>query len=327
MTVAIALTFIAVFLLVSTILAAIITEKDTPASVLRRRLRRMASEKANGSIPEDLRSEIMKETPPLDRFISRIPLLCNLERNLDHAGLKIKLTFFICLIAAGSLLAFSAAYFLLPKNITPNIAIMLAFLATLIVPFGAGVIINLKKSKRLVMFTEQMPDVLMMLCRSLRAGHSMTSAIELVGTEMPSPAGEIFKVAYDQQKLGLRLIDTLSNMTNRIESLDLRFFITAVSINSEIGGNLAEILEKLADTIRERIKIRRQIRVYTAQGRLSGYVLAVMPVVAFIMLNIMMPGYEQHLFTEKLGNIMLATAIVLQLFGFIVIKKIIDIRI
>jgi tight adherence protein B len=98
-------------------------------------------------------------------------------------------------------------------------------------------------------------------------------------------------------------------------------------INSEVGGNLSEILEKLADTIRERIKIRRQIRVYTAQGRLSGYVLAIMPVVAFIMLNIMLPGYEQHLFTEKAGNIMLITAIVLQLIGFLVIRKIIDIRI
>lgn len=327
MTVAIVLTFIAVFLLVSTLLTAIITEKDTPASILKRRLRRMASEKSNGTIPEDLRSEILKETPPLDRFISRIPLLRNLERDLDHAGMKIRLTFFICLIAAGSMLAFSAVYFILPKAITPQLAMMLAFAALLSVPCAAGAVINLKKSKRLIMFTEQMPDVLMMLCRSLRAGHSMSSAIELVGIEMPSPAGDIFKVAYDQQKLGLRLIDTLSNMTNRIESLDLRFFITAVSINNEIGGNLAEILEKLADTIRERIKIRRQIRVYTAQGRLSGYVLAVMPVVAFIMLNIMMPGYEQHLFTEKLGNIMLATAIILQLFGFMVIKKIIDIRI
>ena len=106
------------------------------------------------------------------------------------------------------------------------------------------------------------------------------------------------------------------------------FFITAVTIHSEIGGNLSEILEKLADTIRERIKIRRQIRVYTAQGRLSGYVLAVMPIVAFFMMNIMLPGYEKHrLFTEKLGNIMLISAIVMQLIGFLVIRKIIDIRI
>jgi tight adherence protein B len=98
-------------------------------------------------------------------------------------------------------------------------------------------------------------------------------------------------------------------------------------INSEVGGNLSEILEKLAETIRERLKIRRQIRVYTAQGRLSGYVLALMPLAAFLMLNIMLPEYEKRLFTEKLGNIMLIIAVVMQLFGFLVIRKIIDIRI
>lgn len=327
MTVAILLTFIAVFLLVSTILMAVVTEKDTPSGILRRRLRRMASEKDNKAIPDELSSEILKETAPLERFLSGIPVLCNLERNLDHAGMKIKVTFFVYLIAAGTLLAFCLVYLAGFKFMAFRIIFLLAVAAALLVPLATAVFISFKKKQRLLIFTEQMPDVLMMITRSLRAGHSMTSAVELVGTEMMNPVGELFKTAYDQQKLGLRLIDTLANMSNRIESLDLRFFITAVTIHSEIGGNLSEILEKLADTIRERIKIRRQIRVYTAQGRLSGYVLAIMPIVAFFMLNIMLPGYEKHLFTEKLGNIMLVTAIVLQFIGFLVIRKIIDIRI
>ena len=327
MTAAIVLTFIAVFLLVSTILMAVVTEKDTPAAILRRRLRRMALEKDNRAIPEELSSEILKETSPLDRCMSKIPVLCNLERHLDYAGMKIKMTFFVYQIAAGTLLAFSLVYLAGFKFMPFRVTLVLALAAALLVPLSAAVFISFKKKKRLTTFTEQMPDVLMMICRSLLAGHSMTSAVELVGAEMPNPAGELFKTAYDQQKLGLRLIDTLANMTNRIESLDLRFFITAVTIHGEVGGNLSGILEKLADTIRERIKIRRQIRVYTAQGRLSGYVLAVMPVVAFFMLNIMLPGYEKHLFTEKLGNIMLVTAVVLQLIGFFVIRKIIDIRI
>jgi len=326
-TVAILLTFIAVFLLVSTLLMAVVTEKDTPAAILRRRLRRMASEKDNRAIPEELSSEILKETSPLDRCMSKIPVVCNLEKNLDHAGMKIKVTFFVYLIAAGTFLAFCLVYLAGFKFMVFRIIFMLALVAALLVPLVAVAFVNYRKQQRLLVFTEQMPDVLMMITRSLRAGHSMTSAVELVGSEMANPAGELFKTAYDQQKLGLRLIDTLANMTNRIESLDLRFFITAVTIHSEIGGNLSEILEKLADTIRERIKIRRQIRVYTAQGRLSGYVLAVMPVVAFIMLNIMLPGYEKHLFTEKLGNIMLISAIVMQLIGFLVIRKIIDIKI
>lgn len=327
MTAAILLTFIAVFLLVSTLLMAVVTEKDTPAAIMRRRLRRMASEKDNRAISEELSSEILKETPPLDRFLSKIPVLCNLERHLDHAGMKVKITFFMYQIAAGTFLAFSLVYLAGFRFMPFRTIFLLALVAALLVPIGASAIISFKKKQRLVTFTEQMPDVLMMITRSLRAGHSMTSAVELVGTEVPNPAGELFKTAYDQQKLGLRLIDTIANMSNRIESLDLRFFITAIVIHSEVGGNLSEILEKLADTIRERIKIRRQIRVYTAQGRLSGYVLAVMPVVAFFMLNIMLPGYEKHLFTDKLGNIMLVSAVVLQLIGFLVIRKIIDIRI
>jgi len=326
-TAVILLTFIAVFLLLSTILMAIVTEKDTPAAIMRRRLRRMAMEKDNRVISEELSSEILKETSPLDRCLSKIPVLCNLERNLDHAGMKITVTFFVYLIAAGTLLVFCLVYLAGFKFMPFRITLVLALAAALLVPLVASAIISYKTKQRLTTFTEQMPDVLMMITRSLRAGHSMTSAVELVGSEVANPAGELFKTAYDQQKLGLRLIDTIANMTNRIESLDLRFFITAVMINSEVGGNLSEILEKLADTIRERIKIRRQIRVYTAQGRLSGYVLAIMPVVAFIMLNIMLPGYEKHLFTERLGNIMLITAIVLQLTGFFVIRKIIDIRI
>jgi tight adherence protein B len=233
----------------------------------------------------------------------------------------------VYLVTAASLLAFCLVYLFGFKFVAFKLVLFLAVLAALIVPLVAMLILNYRKKRRQLAFTEQMPDVLMMISRSLRAGHSMNSAIELVGSEMAHPAGELFRMAFDQQKLGLRLLDTLSNMGNRMESLDLRFFITAVTIHSEVGGNLAEILDKLAETIRERIKIRRQIRVYTAQGRLSGYVLAVMPLVAFFMMNIMLPGYEQHLFTEKIGNIMLITAFSLQLVGFLIIRKIIDIRI
>jgi len=325
--VAIVMTFITVFLLVGTFLMAVFTEKDTPAAILRRRLRRMVQEKGQSQLPDELCSDIIRETPPLDRFLCRLPILCNLERYLDHAGLKVKVTYFVYMVSVGTLLIFTLAFLLGYNFLVFKLALAAAFLSAALVPLCAVVIIHYKTKSRLVRFTEQMPDVLMMISRSLRAGHSMGSAIELVGTEMANPAGELFKMAYDQQKLGLRLIDTLSNMINRIESLDLRFFITAVSIHSEVGGNLAEILDKLGDTIRDRIKIRRQIRVYTAQGRLSGYVLAVMPLAAFVLMNIMLPGYEKHLFTEKLGNIMLITAFSMQLIGYLVIKKIVEIRI
>jgi tight adherence protein B len=148
-----------------------------------------------------------------------------------------------------------------------------------------------------------------------------------VGQEISEPVGGLFKTAYDQQFLGLRLIDALANMNERIDSLDLRFFTTAVGINTEVGGNLAEILDKLAETIRERVKVRRQVRVYTAQARMSGYILAFLPVIAFILFRFMLPGYEDELLNSTKGIYVLISAAVMQVIGFLVIRKIINIRI
>lgn len=317
---AIIFTFFAVFLLVTSILMAILTSRESPNAVLKRRLRRMAAQKDKANLPEELRSEILKEIPPFEQILAKIPVLSDLDRHLDHAGLKIRTMSFLSSVLAGSFIAIAVVFV-----ITHNL--LFSVIAAAIPMLAAVAVINFKKKKRLDKFTEQMPDVLVMISRSLRAGHSLTSAVELVGSEMANPAGELFKIAYEQQKLGLRITDTLADISNHIESLDLRFFITSVAINSEVGGNLAEILDKLADTIRERLKIRRQVRVYSAQGRLSGYVLAVMPFVAFFMMYILMPNYEKILLTEKIGNLMLISAGVMQLIGFLIIRKIVDIRI
>ncbi len=196
------------------------------------------------------------------------------------------------------------------------------------IPFlGSLLYMEYKKRQREDKFTELFPDALRNDSRSLRSGHSFTSAIELVGTEVSDPVGNLFKTAYDQQLLGLRINDTLNNLNNRIDSLDLRFFTTAVEINSEVGGNFAEILDKLAATIRERIVIRRQLRVHTAQGRLTGYILAAMPIIAFFLLNFMMPGYQKVLWENDKGQTILIVAAILQIIGFFVIRRIINIRI
>jgi len=166
-----------------------------------------------------------------------------------------------------------------------------------------------------------------MIARSLRAGHSFSSAIQLIGQEIPDPVGELFKTAYDQQQLGLRISDTLDNLNERMDSLDLRFFTTAIGINIEVGGNLSEILDNLSHTIRERLRIRRQIRVYTAQGRLSGYVLAALPIVTFVIFQFLLPSYERVMLTEDMGRYALMLAAFMQLIGFLFIRKIINIRI
>lgn len=320
MLVPVLLTFIAVFLVVSSLFFAFTTVRDSPSFVLKMRLRRLACDKNATSLPEDIRNDILKEIPPFEKLVSKIHLFRSLDRKLDQAGLKIQLHSFILYSATLSLVPAIGIYIFYHKAVLALIVLLAIILST-------AATLRLLIVRRENRLTEQLPDVLMTISRSLRAGHSLTSAVELIGLETPDPVGELFRTAYEQQKLGLRITDTLANMTDRIESLDLRFFITTVTINSEIGGNLSEILDKLADTIRQRLQIRRQIQVYTAQGRLSGYVLAALPVAMFIAFTIMNPKYERLLLDEKLGNYMLIAAVVMQIFGYLTIKKIIKIRI
>jgi tight adherence protein B len=316
------LTFITIFLACLALFLGVTAVKESPTTELKRRLRRMAMAKdARTPLPDDLRAEIIREIPPLERFFARIPLVRNLDRLLDQAGRKITPAKFLTYILALGLFGFTLAYLL--RKSYPLAALAGGALA--ILPF---VYLQVMKRKRADKFGEQLPDALTMLGRSLRAGHSLNSAVELVGTEMSEPLAGLFKVAFEQQKLGLRITETLANMATRIESLDLRFFVIVVSIHTEVGGNLAEILDKLAETIRERIKLRRQVQVYTAQGRMSGYLLAILPLFVFFLFQfVLMPGYEDALIKETRGHYILAAAAVSQIIGFLFIKKIINIRI
>ena len=272
-------------------------------------------------MPDGLRGEIIKEIPRVERFLARVPLLRNIDKLLDQAGVKTTSLKFLLMTIAATLAGFVLGYSLRRDYMLG----LIVAACVLVAPF---IYLNIMKGKRAEKFTEQLPDALTMISRSLRAGHSITSAIELVGQEMAAPLGELFKTAFDQQNLGLRVTDTLANMTERINSIDLRFFVTVITINTEVGGNLAEILDRLAETIRQRLTIRRQVRVYTAQGRMSGYLLAALPIVAFVMMHfVMIPGYEDPLIKEQQGRYILMAAAVSQFIGFLVIRKIINIRI
>ncbi|KAA0890460.1 type II secretion system F family protein [Oryzomonas rubra] len=320
MLLAVFFTFVAVFLLVSALVLAYLRAQESPKAVLKRRLRRMAKTGVDDAMSEDLRSEIIKETPQFERLVTMFRFGRAIGRLLDHAGVSIDLTMFILLVILLPAVSFCGIFLFTHRLI---FAVCAALVAA-VVPF---MFLYFKKARRQDKFTEQLPDALSMISRSLRAGHSLTSAIELVAQESDEPLRDLFKTAYEQQKLGLRITDSLAGMTDRMESIDLRFFVASIELNNDIGGNLSEILDKLAGTIRERLKIKRQVQVITAQGRLSGYILAALPIATFFMFNIMMPGYEDVLFKEKLGSQLLIGAICAQLSGFLWIKKIISIKV
>jgi tight adherence protein B len=311
--------FLTVFCVLLAVYFGVTRMQSSPKSELRRRLRNMAKLEAQ-QIPAELRSEITREIAPSDRILSRLPLTRNLDRQLDHAGLLLTASAFAAICGA---LALTGA--LLVAGLSHSV--LLGVLTAAAVPLLALGYLKLKAVQRAEKFTELFPEALTMIARSLRAGHSFNTAVQLVGQEIANPVGELFKMAYDQQQLGLRISDSLSNLNGRVASLDLRFFTTVISIHSEIGGNLSEILDKLAVTIRERLRIRRQVQVYTAQGRMSGYVLGALPIIAFVAFNILNPSYESALITEPMGLYILATAATLQLIGLLIIKNIIKIKV
>jgi len=286
---------------------------------LKKRLRKLALETGE-RLPSELRLEILVEMTEIEKVLFKLNVMRKLDALLDKAGLKYDLKIFLLIVLTLATMGFFLGLILGRGIIFP---VVLPLLAASI-PF---LYLQFKKAKRILHFTEQFPNALDMISRSLKAGHSFVTAIRMVGTEMSEPVSGIFKTVYDEQTLGLSIKDSLAHMVERMNTPDVRFFITAVSVYREIGGNLSELLEKLAHTIRERIKIRRQVRVYTAQARLSGYILAALPLIMALFFIVVAPDYIGELWAAKIGRFLIAVAIVAQIIGFLIIRKIINIRI
>jgi tight adherence protein B len=184
-----------------------------------------------------------------------------------------------------------------------------------------------RRSARMKVFEEQFPEALDLLSRALRAGHAFQTALGMVADELKAPVGPEFKKTFDQQNFGLPLRDALNQLAERVFVLDVKFFVTAVLIQRETGGNLSEILDNLAHVVRERFKIRRQVRVHTAHGRFTAFVLLSLPAVLAIALTMLNPEHMAPLFHEQVGQMSLIIAMVMQAIGFVWIQKVIKIEV
>jgi tight adherence protein B len=185
----------------------------------------------------------------------------------------------------------------------------------------------MRRKRRYRQFAKQLPDALELISRALRAGHSLASGFCLVSEEMRAPIAKEFQRVFEEQNLGIALETALDNMTDRIPNMDLRFFATAIVLQRQTGGDLAEILDKIGYIVRERFKIWGQVQALTGEGRLSGIVLLALPPALFLAVYHLNPEYVTPLFTDPMGRQMLAGGIVMQLLGAIVIKKIINIKV
>ena len=189
------------------------------------------------------------------------------------------------------------------------------------------VLLRMKRGRRLKAFNTALPDAIDLMARSLRAGHSMNSSIELIAEQSPEPLSSEFVQVYKQQRLGLHFRDALLQMGGRIPSRDLQFLITAILVQKETGGDLTEILDRAAHVIRDRIRIEGEVRTHTAQGRLTGWILGLLPVIMLALLNIVSPGYSSVLFHDPTGQKLLYAGGILIVLGGLIIRKIVDVQV
>lgn len=248
------------------------------------------------------------------------PNLPSLQKLIVQADAHIRAS---TLFGIGALLGVVGASISWLAGVKPYLAPLLG-IVMMLVPF---VWLLTKRALRLRSFASQLPDALELVARALRAGHSLAAGMHVVAEEMPSPISDEFLRVYEEQNLGIPIDDALKGMCDRVPNLDLRFFVTSVLIQRMTGGDLAEILDKIGYVIRERFRILGQVKALTAEGRLSGVILIALPFGLFLMMLHIKPDYVEKLWTHELGIKMSVFALIMQLVGAVVIRKIVNIKV
>jgi tight adherence protein B len=319
---------LAVFTLVTgSILGAYYAVTMLPGYLAARRLDQRLHDVSFGTADIDPKSDstVLKTAvegplPGIDRILTKLGFSARLARLIDQSGVRTTPSAIIMMgLVAGAGLGFATRMFVAQ----PFAAVAMAILGAL-APLGW---LKHRRTKRMKRFEEQFPEALDLLSRAIRAGHAFQTAMGMVADELPDPVGPEFKKTFDQQNYGLPLKDALNELSERLKMLDVRFFVTAVLIQRETGGNLAEILDNLAHVVRERFKILRQVRVHTAHGRFTGYVLLALPAALAVALSFINPEHMALLFRERMGQMMLVGAMVMQTIGFLWIRQVIKIEV
>ena len=266
--------------------------------------------------PEERHSTV----PAFDRALAKAgPFTGSIQTMLDQAGSKMNVgSYLLTTLCVGLGAAVLAYFFTRIAVVALGVGVFAAFVPTML--------IRRARTKRMLKFEEQFPEAIDLVARALRAGHALPTGLGMVGEEMPQPVGGEFRILFDEQNFGLTLPDAMRNFARRIPVLDARFFVTAVLTQRETGGNLAEVLDNLSSVIRDRFKVKRQIRVISAHGRITGWVLACLPpalAAATLLLN---PDHLGTLFGDPVGIRMIIVAIFLQVVGTLIMRRITDIE-
>ena len=320
-----ALIAIVVFILVAAgafVAGSLLDERNARARLMKERLatvQKPAEREPNEELAL-LRDEMLSQIPALDTFLRRSERVSAFQKTLSQAGMQLRAGNFLMLCAGVGVLV-AALVFIYSRS--PAIAWAGMFIGFLL-PYS---FVSYRRNKRFEKFEELFPEAIDTLARAVRAGHAFTTALEMISDEVAEPVAGEFRKLYEEQKFGMPVRDALVNLTERIPLVDVKFFVTAVMLQRETGGNLAEILDNLSYVIRERFKIQRQVRVYTAQGRLTMALLMGMPPIIVTIMLTLNPAFIRPLFTDPIGHTLLVAGIALQTVGYFVIRKIIRIQV
>src|SRR5436309_15182333 len=318
----IALVVFVVVALAAFMLGSVFDQRNAQARLIKERLanERKAPELAAEEELALLRDEQLSQIPALDTLLRRSARVSAIQKMLAQAGMSLRAGNFLGLSALTGVVATFAAYALSKRVEIAWVAMLVGF----VLPYSYA---SYRRSKRFEKFEELFPEAIDTLARAVRAGHAFTTALEMITDEVSEPVSGEFRQLYEEQKFGMPVRDALMNLTERMPLVDVKFFVTAVMLQRETGGNLAEILDNLSYVIRERFKIQRQVRVYTAQGRLTMALLMGMPPIIVTVMLVLNPAFIQPLFADPIGHTLLVAGIALQTIGYFVIRKIIKIQV
>jgi tight adherence protein B len=314
------ITFAATFgLVVGAYWLFILRPDEAESAALRKRLKAEGGPKIRKELVILKPAEKLSGVGTLNSLLEQMGrVVAPLQRDLNMAGMKI--TVATLLLSAGvlALLAFLVVGYVAGNR-------MFGVAAGALAAFIPFIVVRQKKESRLRKFEEQFPEAIDLISRALRAGHAFTTGLAMVAEEIQKPVGEEFQLLYDRQNYGMPLPDAMKAFATRVPLIDARFFVTAVLTQRETGGNLGEVLDNLASVIRDRFRVKRQVRVLTAHGRITGWILAALPPALAAALFVIAPRHIKMLISDPLGVQMIVGALVLQVIGTLVIRKLVNI--
>lgn len=313
-------TFVAVVLLIEGAYLLWNDTKGPEVERLEKRLRSLSAGQHGTELGSLLKQRNLSDTPWVDRLLLALPRVSSLDRLLVQAGASMTVSRFILV----TLLAGAATFLLLLVLRAPFFFTVIMAAIAMMVPLLLALRM---RSKRLNKFDEQLPEALDLLSRALRAGHAFPSGMQMVATEAADPIASEFQITFEEINYGVSVGDAMLNLATRVPSIDLRYFVISVLLQRETGGNLSELLDNLSNLIRERFKLLGKIRVLSAEGKLSAYILIGLPFVTAAMIFLVNPQFMSVLWTDPAGLSMVFAAVIMMILGAFWMWRIVKIRV